>query len=190
MDLVGPLPTSRRGNQYLLVCTDYFTRWPEAYPLPNMQADTVARVFLHNWICRIGVPHQIHTDQGTQFESQLFQELCKVLEVSKSCTTAYHPQGDGLVERLNRTIVSAVRVYAAHLPSMWDEYVPGVLLAYRSAVHSSTKCTPAMLMFGREMQLPADLVYGPPPCSLYIPIFLCFTLSFSFALCIRYCSRP
>ena len=169
MDLVGPLPTSRHGNRYLLVCSDYFSRWPEAYPLPTMTAAAVADVFFRNWICRFGAPEQLHTDQGTQFESELFSELCRLMNIRKTRTTAYHPQGDGLVERLNRTIVSTLRVYVADLPTFWDQYVSTVLLAYRTAKHSSTQFTPAQLMFGRQLRLPIDLVYGSPPTEFVSP---------------------
>ena len=72
MDLVGPLPVSDRRNRYILVCVDYFTRWPEAYALPDMTASTVAKAFVDGWISRFGVPDRIHSDQGPQFESTLF----------------------------------------------------------------------------------------------------------------------
>ena len=75
LDLVGPLPITHHGNQYILVCMDYFTQWPEAYALPSMTSATVASVFVINWICRFGVPEQLHSDQGRQFESTLFAEI-------------------------------------------------------------------------------------------------------------------
>jgi len=163
MDLVGPLPTTRHGNSYILVCQDYFTRWPAAFPLPNMTAATVANVFFLRWICTFGPPTQLHTDQGTQFESNLFAELCDLFNIHKTRTTAYHPQGDGLVERFNRTLVSSLRAYANTKPHSWDDYIEPTLLAYRTAVHSSSNFTPAKLMLGRELRLPAELVYGLPP---------------------------
>ena len=163
MDLVGPLPVSDQNNRYILVCIDYFTRWPEAYALPDMTAPTVAKAFVHGWVSRFGVPDRIHTDQGPQFESKLFADLCTLLDVRKSRTTPYHPAGDGLVERMNRTLITTLRSYGHDHPTSWDEFLPLALLAYRTAVQKSTDFTPARLMFGRELRLPPDVVYGLPP---------------------------
>ena len=163
MDLVGPLPVSDRRNRYILVCVDYFTRWPEAYALPDMTASTVAKTFVDGWISRFGVPDRIHSDQGPQFESTLFAELCTLLDARKSRTTPYHPAGDGLVERMNRTLITTLRSYANDHPTSWDEYLQPALLSYRTAVQKSTDFTPARLMFGRELRLPPDIVYGLPP---------------------------
>ena len=163
MDLVGPFPTSDRRNKYILVCVDYFTRWPEAYTLPDMTSTTVAKAFIDGWISRFGVPDRIHSDQGPQFESSLFAELCNLLQVRKSRTTPYHPAGDGLVERMNRTLITTLRTYAHDHPTSWDEHLQLALLAYRTAVQKSTNFTPSQLMFGREIRLPPDIIYGLPP---------------------------
>ena len=95
LDIMGPLPRSNRGNRYLLVLSDYFTKWVEAYAIPNQEAITVARKFVEEFVCRFGVPLSVHTDQGRQFESALFQELCDMLDIDKSRTTPFHPQSDG-----------------------------------------------------------------------------------------------
>ena len=78
-DLMGPLPLSEKQNLYILVVSDYFTKFTEAYALPNMCAQTVADTIVCEWICRYGCPTVIHSDQGRQFESDLFQEVCKLL---------------------------------------------------------------------------------------------------------------
>ena len=91
-------------NKYLLVVTDYFTRWVEMLPMPDQEAMTVARLFVSDFVCRFGIPRQIVSDQGRQFESQLFQEMCKLLDVDKTRISAFHPQANGLVERLNRLL--------------------------------------------------------------------------------------
>ena len=163
MDLVGPFPVTQSRNRYLLVCVDYFTRWPEAYPLPDITARTVAHAFVNGWVSRFGAPDRIHSDQGAQFESALFAQLCSLLQVRKSRTTPYHPAGDGLVERMNRTLITTLRLYARGHPESWDLHVPLCLLAYRTAVQKSTGETPASLMFGRELRLSADNIYGLPP---------------------------
>lgn len=104
LDILGPLPCTDKGNRYILVLADYFTKWSEAYPLVNQEAKTVADIFVSEFILRFGAPRTVHTDQGRNFESFLFQEMCELLEINKTRTTPYHPQSDGLVERLNRTL--------------------------------------------------------------------------------------
>ena len=104
LDILGPLPESHQGNKYVLVISDYFTRWVEAFPMMNQEANTVADALVQGFISRFGVPGQIHSDQGAQFESNLFQSLCAILGIEKTRTTPYHPQSDGLVERFNKTL--------------------------------------------------------------------------------------
>ena len=111
MDILGPLPTTQRGNRYILVFSDYFTHWAEAYSVPNQEAATVAKVFVDQWICQFGAPNVVNSDQGRNFESSLFQEICKSLDIKKTQTTPYHPQSDGLVERLNCTILMMLSMY-------------------------------------------------------------------------------
>ena len=104
LDIVGLLPTSKRGNKYILVIKDYFTSWAEAFNLPNQEALTVARTVFNEWICRFGAPVAIHSDQGRNFESSMFAELCLLLGIHKTRTSPFHLQSDGLVERFNRTL--------------------------------------------------------------------------------------
>lgn len=95
----GTLPLTCTGNQYVLVASDYFTRWLEAYPIPNQEATTVARKLVGNFFCRFSPPEQLHLDQGKQFEGSVIAEICQILSIWKSSTTLYHPQSDGVVER-------------------------------------------------------------------------------------------
>ena len=164
LDIFGPLPQSRSGNKYVLIITDYFTRWVEALPLPNQEALTIAKALVDNWVCRFGAPISIHSDQGRNFESSIFTELCHLLGIHKTRTTPYHPQSDGLVERFNRTLRMLLTAQMAQVPEdTWDDHIPLLMLAYRSSVQESTQFTPAQLMFGREVQLPVDLVFGGGP---------------------------
>ncbi|BHF58737.1 hypothetical protein SprV_0100169200 [Sparganum proliferum] len=157
VDLMGPMPPSPRGNRHILVLVDFFTKWREAVPLPQADAITVAKATLSEWICRHGVPERLHSDQGAQFESRLMGELCELLHIRKSRSTPWHPQGNGQVERTNRTLRGLIQSFVNGCPgSSWDVALPQCLLAYRSATHSSTGHTPFALMYGREVRLPLD----------------------------------
>lgn len=103
-DIAGPFPTSERGNRYILEVGDYFTKFTEAYPVENITAETVADVMFRAWIKRYGCPVEVHSDQGKQYESNLFLELCRMLQINKTRTTPLHPRSDGMIERMNRTI--------------------------------------------------------------------------------------
>lgn len=105
LDILGPLPVTDYGNRYILVVSDYFTKWVEAFPMPDQEASTVAELLVKEVVCRFGVPLIIHSDQGRNFESAVFTEVCELLGMQKTRTTAYHPQSDGMVERFNRTLV-------------------------------------------------------------------------------------
>ncbi|CAC5405926.1 unnamed protein product [Mytilus coruscus] len=111
LDIIGPFPLSKKGNKYSLIVSDYFTRWAEGYPMPDMETKTIIDNFANNFVCIFGVPRQIHTNQGRQFESALFKELCTRLCIDKTRTTPYRPQSDGLVERLNRSLEEILSKY-------------------------------------------------------------------------------
>ena len=163
VDVMGPLPTSTSGNKYILILGDYFTKWVEAYLLENQQAETVAEVIVKEFVSRFGAPFQLHSDQGRNFEAELFQKMCELLGIEKTRTTALHPQSDGMVERFNRTLENHLAIFVEQNQKDWDRWIPSLLTAYRSPVHETTKQTPACLMFGRELNLPIDLLYGRPP---------------------------
>ena len=163
MDLVGPLPQTDRGNVYILVICDYFTKYVEAFALPDQQADTVATAFLEGWIARLGAPRELHTDQGANFESVLFTQVCKLLGIHKTRTTPRNPKSDGLVERQNKTLEKLVGMMVSENQFDWDDQLPYVLMAYRSSVQESTQETPNLMCFGREISLPIDVATPPPP---------------------------
>ena len=159
MDVMGPLPVTSSGNKYILVVADYFSKWIELIPCPNITAATVASKLMDVVFCRYGVPEMLHSDQGSNFESKLIAKLCGLLGIRKTRTTPYHPQSDGMVERANKTIQVALKCYLDKEGDCWDQRLKIVQLAYNTSVHSSTGFTPYFVLFGREATLPLDLVY-------------------------------
>jgi len=162
-DIMGPFPTTANGNKYILVASDYFTKWVEAYAIPNQEATTVAGKLVDNMFCHFGLPEQLHSDMGAQFESRVVREMCNMLHIKKTHTTPYHPQGDGLVERANRTIQNMLTTATNGQANEWENCLPKVCLAYNTSKHASTGYTPFYLMFGRQPHMPLDIIYGVPP---------------------------
>ena len=160
LDIVK-LPKTARGNQYALVIEDYFSKWVEVFPLARTVAPSVAQCVLNGWICRFGCPYTILSDQGSEFESHLFQCLNDTLQTHKLRTSTYHPRTDGMVERSNRTLIDVLSKYAETEPN-WDLRLPLVLFAIRTSEHTSTKFSPFRLIYGQEARLPWDIVYGLP----------------------------
>ena len=160
IDLVGGKKALERDGvaSYLLTIIDSFTGWAEAVPLPDMTTETVVNALVERWIAIYGVPERIHTDQGTQFESRLFQSLCAALHIEKSRTTPYHPQGNGKIERFNKSICTLLRklVLERGDASNWQTLLPRALMAYRTMLSSTTGFTPFKLVFGREMRTGVD----------------------------------
>ena len=103
VDLVGPLPVSE-GYSYLFTVIDRYTRWVEAIPLVTMTAEDCAKALIRNWMSRFGIPAQVVSDRGRQFVSHLWQELHRLLGIREVHTTSYHPQANGMIERVHRTI--------------------------------------------------------------------------------------
>lgn len=162
VDVMGPLPVTDRGNKYLVVIGDYFTKWMEAVPTPDHKADTIARTLITHFVSKFGIPLSLHSDQGRDFESQLFKEMCKLLGIEKTRTTPWHPQSDGLVERFNRTLETMLKQTIKEDQSDWDLQAPLCCMAYRAATHETTRQTPNMMMLGRNLSLPSYLQAEPP----------------------------
>ena len=160
VDFLGPLPESEKGNSYVMVVGDYYTRWMEVLAIPNQEASTVAEKLVDEVFLRFSPPEQLHSDQGCQFESTLMAEICKILQIKKTRTTPYHPQCDGLVERFNRTLLSMLATSTQNHPFDWEQQLRNVCMAYNTSVQSSTGFTPFYLMFGRQARLPIGIIYG------------------------------
>ena len=160
LDYLGPLPETARGNKYILVITDHFTKYVEVIPVPNQHAEDCASRLLNDIIARWGTPLRIHSDQGATFESRVFKELCRLLEVRKTRTSPRNPRGNGQVERFNRTLLKMVKSYLCGEQRDWDLYLGCLAGAYRATPNESTRLSPNLLNLGREIRLPADIVHG------------------------------
>jgi len=160
-DVMGPLPKTKHGNQYIFVVMDMSTKWAEAFALPDQKANTVAKVLVEQIICHFGAPKKFLSDKGTNFTSKLVHEICLLLGINQTTTTAYHPQCDGLVERFNRTLAERLSFFVNREHDNWELFIPYALFAYRTAKQESTGFTPAFLLFYRELNLPSEVMIKP-----------------------------
>ena len=156
------LPRTPRGNKYCLVVSDYYTKWPEVFALPDQQALTVAKVLIDGVISRHGIPNTLLSDQGGSFENDVIRELCRMLGIHKVRTSPYHPEADGLVERLNRTFLNILAKYVGDKPEDWDLWLSTAAFAYRSAKQASTGFSPFQLLYGRDPVEPVDWQFRLP----------------------------
>lgn len=154
LDIVGPLPVSYNGNRNILTFQDDLTKYSEAFPIPNAEASTIAKEYVTKIICKFGVTESLLTDQGTNFMSKVFTEVCKSLKIHKLHTTAYHPQSNGALERSHRTLAEYLRSYLNIDKLTWDEWIPYAMFTYNTSIHNTTKFTPFELIFGFEAILP------------------------------------
>ena len=162
VDITGPHPRSSRQNQYILTCVDHFSKWAEAVPLTNHTAVTVARALMTHVFSRFGAPLQLLTDRGSEFQSELFSQLMKWMEIDKLRTTAYQPSTNGAVERFHRTLNTMLGKVVSDSQRDWDDKLPAVMAAYRASPHEATGYSPNRLFLGREVRMPLDLVMGLP----------------------------
>ncbi|XP_061882691.1 uncharacterized protein LOC133633906 isoform X2 [Entelurus aequoreus] len=157
MDLVGPFHPSTQGYRFALVLVDYATRYPEAVPLCSISAKSVAQA-LFQVISRVGIPKEILTDQGTSFMSCTIKELYGLLGIESIRTSVYHPQTDGLVERLNRTLKSVIWKFVREDTPNWHKWLDPLLFAVREVPQASSGFSPFELLFGRKPRGVLDLV--------------------------------
>ena len=133
----------------------FYTRWPEVIPISDITAETVARALLSGWISHFGCPQTITTDQGRQFESQIFHCLANICGIHISRTTPHHPAANGLVERLHRTMKAAIM---CHANEQWTDTLPLVLLGIRTAYKEDLQSSTAELVYGEPLRIPGELL--------------------------------
>jgi transposase InsO family protein len=162
VDILGPLPVTESGNKYLLVAVDHFTKWPEAVPLPNQEAATIAEALMTHVFSKFGVCAELFSDQGANFESRLIAEVCKVLGMHKTHSSSYFPCSNGVAESFNRTLLQSLSMIVSDNQRDWDKCVDLVLFSYRCARHASTGVSPCEAMLGRQLRGPVELLLPRP----------------------------
>ena len=169
IDLLGPFTESSRGNKYILVMIDQFSKWLECAAVPDQHAETVAWKFLTHFVVTFGCPLEVHSDQGKQFDGNLFKAFCDLLQVTKTRTTPYHPASNSQVVLYNRVILQMIHCFVGKHTKEWDRYLPLLVRATHAMEHKETGFTPNQLMLGREVMMPADLLMGLAGQNLYDP---------------------
>ena len=166
VDIMELLKTEA-GNRYVVVFQDFLTKFPLVFTVPDQKTIRIARLLAEELVPLFGVPEALLSDRGTKLISHLMKDLCKLLRMQKLNTTAYHPMCNGMVERFNRTLKTALRKHAPRFGSQWDRYLYGVLWAYRNTPHESTKEKPSFLLYGMDLRTPTEAAFLP--CSKPIP---------------------
>ncbi len=156
------LPVTEKGNRYVVVFQDFLSKWPFVFAVPDQKAERLARLVVDEILPVFGVPEALLSDRGTNLLAHIMQDVCRLLGITKLNTTAYHPQCNGMIERLNRTLKAMLRKHAAKFGCQWDRYLPGVLWAYRNTPHEATKKKPSFLLFWVDCRTPTEAALLPP----------------------------
>ena len=167
LDFLGDFPKTRRGNKYIIVFVEKFTKYVEAYATPDVTAESFAWA-LRDFICRHSMPEQLLTDQGSAYESRVAEQLCELLDIEKLRTTPFHHQCNGQSENANRTIIQLFRTYieSNKRSATWDDLVPLFTFAHNASANATTGEMPFEAVYGREPRIPLDLFTEVPKADL------------------------
>ena len=158
-----PLSRHRNGNKYVCTIVDHLSGWPEAWPIPDKSAETIARLLLEDFIPRHGCPRLVISDQGTEYCNALLDTVHKELGISRIHTSSYHPQSNGKTEIFHRCMNDMIRknISEGENQTVWDQLLQPCLGAYRMAKNESTKYSPFFVMYGRDPVMPVDTFMQP-----------------------------
>ncbi|RVW74067.1 Transposon Tf2-11 polyprotein [Vitis vinifera] len=157
MDIVGPLPAAPAQKKFLLVATDYFSKWVEAEAYASIKDKDVTKFVWKNIVCRFGIPQIIIADNGPQFDSIAFRNFCSELNIRNSYSTPRYPQSNGQAEATNKTLINALKKRLEQAKGKWVEELPGVLWAYRTTPGRPTGNTPFALTYGMDAVIPTEI---------------------------------
>ena len=133
--------------------TDLFSKWVEAFPIKKTDSLTLAKVLVDEIVCRYGTPTTLHSDQRANLCSDVIEKLCELLSIRRTQTSAYHPQGNGQVERMNRTLKDMLAKMVNDNQTNWDTELKKAVFAYRISINETTGFTPFLVNFGRSPRL-------------------------------------
>ena len=153
---MGPFPKVVGNKKYLLVGTNYFTKWVEAEPLANIRDVDAKKFIWKNIVTRFAVPHALISDNGLQFDRKMFKKYCGELGITNRYSTLAYPQGNGQAEAVNKVIVSGLKKRLDDAKGKWVEELPHVLWMYRTTPRRSTGETPFSMTYGAEVVIPLE----------------------------------
>ena len=151
--------SKKEKDTNVLVITDHFTRYSQAFVTSNQQTSTVVKIFIDKYVVHYGWPEKILTDQGASFESKLFKELCEEAKIHKMRTTPYHPMGNGQPERFNRTLLTMIGTLPRVEKANWQNWVNHLTHVYNCTKSQVTGFSPYCLMFRMEPRTPVDKAF-------------------------------
>jgi hypothetical protein len=158
LDFIGEIhPSSSKGHRFVLVATDYFTKWTEAVALKNMTHKEVIEFITEHIIHRFGIPQTLTTDQGTSFMSKEVREFAELYRIKLLNSSPYYAQANGQAESSNRTLINLIKKKISDNPKHWHKILSEALWAHRISKHSATKVSPFELVYGQEAVLPVEI---------------------------------
>jgi hypothetical protein len=167
IDCIGPLPKCNSGKRFIVIATDYVSKWVEARAIKNKTASEIAKFLVEEIFCRHGPVQVIRSDQGLEFMNKLVKLTTKLFESKMRYSSPYHPETNGLVERTNQSLILKLSKYVAEYKENWDKTIPFVLLQYRMSPIGKLSMTPFELLYGRKSHLPRFLEVVPSDFDLY-----------------------
>ena len=169
LDILGPFPKAVGNKRFLLVGTDYFTKWVEAEPLVNIRDVDAKKFVWKNIVTRFGIPHTLISNNGLQFDSKAFRRYCSELGITNRYSTPAYPQGNGQVEAVNKVIVNGLKKRLDDVKGRWVEELPNVLWTYRTTPRRSTRETPFSMTYGAEAVIPLETNFPTLKTSTFCP---------------------
>ena len=157
IDLVGPLPRVTGNRRWLIVATDYFTKWVEAEPLANIRDKDLIKFVWKNIITRFGIPKYIISDNRTQFNSKPFMRYCSELGIRNIYSSPAYPQSNGQAEASNKNILDGIKKRLKDAKGTWVEELPNILWTFKTTPRRSTRETPFSLPYGSEAVIPLEI---------------------------------
>ncbi|CAL8169328.1 unnamed protein product [Prunus armeniaca] len=157
LDLIGPMPEGKGQVKYAVVAIDYFTKWVEAKALATITAARVEDFVWTNICCRFGIPYAIVTDNGRQFDSEVFREFCTRLKINLFFASPAHPQSNGQVEAMNKIVKKLLKRQLDRAKGAWPKKLPEALWAIRTSYRTATGETPFSTAFGSEAVVPVEI---------------------------------